>query len=461
MRKQEARVSAIFTSIRDFLVYIWTGGTYGEYVPARVLAEIDRRETAAEQTISWAQLCIVGFFTLLYWVAPRAEGGFGENFVPMTLAAYLAFTVFRVFLSYRMVLPGWYLILSMVVDVGLLCGMIFSFHIQYQQPPAFYLKSPTMIYLFFFIALRALRFDPRYVLMAGLIAATGWSLMVFYALAADPGDMHLTRNYVRYLTSNTVLIGAEIDKVMTLLGVTLILTFALFRARGVLFDAIQSHAAAEDLSQFFAPEVADMITQSAEMPGSGQGEVRAAAIMFVDVRGFTKTALTLPPETVMRILAHYQQIVLAEIEQHNGQIDKFMGDGILATFGAVQRGETYAADALRAASAVIAALDARQEEFTALGWPGRFATGVAVASGDVTVGIVGSQGRYEFTVIGHAVNLASKLESANKTQRTRALTDATTHSRAEAQGYVNPGILRRDGEGIAGLAAPVDLVVLA
>ena len=77
------------------------------------------------------------------------------------------------------------------------------------------------------------------------------------------------------------------------------------------------------------------------------------------------------------------------------------------------------------------------------------------------MGIVGSQGRYEFTVIGHAVNLASKLESANKAQRTRALTDASTHSRAEAQGYVNPGALRRDGEDVAGLAAPVDLVILA
>ncbi|MDZ4395362.1 adenylate/guanylate cyclase domain-containing protein [Cypionkella sp.] len=446
--------------IRDFFVYIWTGDPHGEAMPARVMAEIDRRETAAEQTISWAQLSIVGFLGMLYWVAPRAEGTTGENFVPMTLAAYLVFTLFRVFLSYRMVLPGWYLMLSMVVDVGLLCGMIFSFHIQYHQPPAFYLKSPTMIYLFFFIALRALRFDPRYVLMSGLIAASGWVFMVLYALT-HVNNMHVTRNYVEYLTSNTILIGAEIDKVITLLGVTLILTIALFRARSVLFDAIQSHAAAEDLSQFFAPEVADLITQSDDIPGTGQGEVRAAAIMFVDVRGFTKTALALPPETAMRILAHYQQITLTEIEQHNGQIDKFMGDGILATFGAVQPGETYAADALRAASAVIAALDARQDEFAALGWPGRFATGVAVASGDVTVGIVGSQGRYEFTVIGHAVNLASKLESANKTQHTRALTDASTHSRAEAQGYVNPGVLRRDGEGVAGLAAPVDLVVLA
>ncbi|WP_299481607.1 adenylate/guanylate cyclase domain-containing protein [Cypionkella sp.] len=391
---------------------------------------------------------------------PHAEGAPGDNYVPMALVVYLAFTLSRVFLSYRIVLPSWYLMLSMVVDVGLLCGMIFSLHLQYEQPPAFYLKSPAMMYLFFFIALRALRFDPRYVLMSGLIAASGWSLMVLYALTYDMNDMHISRNYVDYLTSNTILLSAEIDKILTLLGVTLILTFALFQARTVLFDAIQSHAAADDLSQFFAPEVADLITQAAEMPGQGQGEIRSAAILFVDVRGFTKTALTLPPETVMRALACYQQIALSAIEQHNGQIDKFIGDGILATFGAVQSAETYAADALRAAAAVIAALDAGQEDFTALGWPGRFATGAAVAAGDVTVGIVGSQGRYEFTVIGPAVNLASKLESANKVQRTRVLTDRSTHSSAEAQGY-NADILRRDGEIVSGLPQPVDLVVVA
>lgn len=453
-------MASVFTTLRDILYYVWTGGHYGDAMPARVMAEMDRREAMAEQTIGWAQLGILGFFTLLYAVAPRAEGASGANFVPMTLAAYFMFTVFRVVLSYRTVLPGWFLVLSMVVDVGLLCGMIFSFHIQYQQPAEFSLKSPTMTYLFFFIALRALRFDPRYVLMAGLIAASGWGIMVLYALTSDMAHTRITRNYVEYLTSNSVLIGAEVDKIMTILGVTLILTFALFRARRVLVIAIQSHAAAEDLSQFFAPEVADMITQSANLPGMGQGETRTASIMFIDVRSFTAIALGLPPETVMRVLAHYQRISLTEVEKHNGRIDKFMGDGILATFGAVHSSETYAADALRAAQAVIAALDAQSAEFSELGWPGRFRTGSAVASGDVTVGIVGSQGRYEFTVIGNSVNLASKLESANKAQGTRILTDGNTFKTAEAQGYVNPVALRQNGVRVTGISHPVDLVIL-
>jgi adenylate cyclase len=448
-------------TLRSLIAYARTGWPPGHSIPARVLAEIDRREAAAEHTIGWVQLAFVSFFVLLYALAPRAEGSAGENFVPMTLAAYFAFTVFRVALSYRITIPSWFLVISMVVDVALLCGLIFSFHIQYAQPAAFYLKAPTMIYFFIFISLRVLRFDPRYVLTSGVIAVAGWMAMVAYALTTDMGEMRITRNYVEYLTSNSILIGAEIDKILTLVGVTLILSFAQFRARKVLLDAIQSHSAADDLSQFFAPEVADLITQSDALPGAGKPEIRAAAIMFVDVRGFTRTARGMPPEAVMAALACYQDIALREIEVHGGRVDKFMGDGILATFGAVQPNETHAADGLRAATAVIAALDAASERFGAIGWPVPFNTGAAVAAGEVTVGVVGAQGRFEFTVIGNAVNLAAKLEAANKMQGSRILTDGPTFRLAQAQGYAGDVPPMRRDVAIAGLLQSVDLVVLA
>ncbi len=454
-------MGSALSTFRYLVAYARTGWPPNHLIPARVLAEIERREAAAEHTIGWVQLTFVSFFVLLYAIAPRAEGAAGENFVPMTLAAYFAFTVLRVALSYRITIPSWFLVISMVVDVALLCGLIFSFHIQYAQPAAFYLKAPTMIYLFIFISLRVLRFDPRYVLTSGLIAVAGWIAMLAHALTSDMGEMRITRNYVEYLTSNTILIGAEIDKILTLVGVTLILSFAQFRARKVLLDAIQSHSAADDLSQFFAPEVAELITRSEAEPGAAKPETRIAAILFVDVRGFTRTARGMEPATVMAVLTCYQDIALRQIEAHGGRVDKFMGDGILATFGAVQLNESHAADALRAATAVIAALDAASDTFGAVGWPVPFNTGAAVAAGEVTVGVVGAQGRFEFTVIGNAVNLAAKLEAANKIQGTRVLTDSTTFALAQTQGYdgdVPP--LRRD-VAIAGLLQSVDLVVLA
>lgn len=430
-------------------------------LPARVRAEIAVQEAQAERLIGWVQLAVVVFFATLYALAPMAEGGSGRNFVPLTLAAYFLFTVLRVVLSYRMTLPRWYLIVSIVVDVMLLCGLIFSFHIQYGQHPAFYLKAPTLMYLFLFISLRALRFDPRFVLLTGLIGAAGWLAMLAYAVLADMGEMRITRNYVEYLTSNSILVGAEIDKILTILGVTAILSLALVRGRRLLFDAIRGNAAANDLRQFFSPEVARTITGSDHLPAAGRGETCHAAILMVDVRSFTTTAELLAPETVMQVLTRYQQIALPIIEEQGGRIDKFLGDGILATFGAVQPSETFAADALRAAMAVIEAVDVARHEFSEIGWPGAFQIGAGVATGPVVVGVVGALGRFEHTVIGNAVNRAAKLEGANKALGVRVLTDGESLALARAQGFAGTPIALHRERLIEGMGRRIDLMVMA
>jgi adenylate cyclase len=430
-------------------------------IPARVQAEIDRREEAAERLIGWVQLLLVSIFGILYLISPKAQGGGDNVFTPWALLMYLAFTCFRVWLSYRIVLPSWYLVLSIIADVALLCGLIFSFHIQYNQPPAFYLKAPTMIYMFIFISLRALRFDPRFVLLTGVTSVAGWLALATYALMSDMGSMSITRNYVEYLTSNSILIGAEIDKGVALLGVSCVLSLALYRARSVLTDAMRSTSAANDLKQFFSPAVAETITGDDSLPMVGRSETREVSILIVDLRSFTTSAAELPPETVMRTLGLYQQAAVSEIERHGGQIDKFMGDGILATFGAVAQSRTHAADALRAAVGLIDAIEAIVPEVRAVGWTGPFRAGVAVAAGMVTVGVVGARNRLEFTVIGTPVNLAAKLENANKIEGTRVLTEARTYACAVAQGYEAAMPEHRPGRMIPGFSAPLDLVVLA
>ena len=80
--------------------------------------------------------------------------------------------------------------------VALLFGLIWSFHLQYGQPPSFYLKVPTLLYVFIFIALRALRFEAKYVVFAGLAAALGWLAMVLYVVYAEPGNSMVTRNWL-------------------------------------------------------------------------------------------------------------------------------------------------------------------------------------------------------------------------------------------------------------------------
>lgn len=443
-----------------WLKYIIQGGPPETGIPKRILAEIRERENASERLISWVQLCIVVFFSLLYVIAPRAEGSAGFNFVPLALAVYFGFTLVRLYLSYRFELPGWFLIISIGVDMALLVGLIFSFHIQYNQHPAFYLKTPTLMYVFIFIGLRALRFDPRFVLISGGVAVLGWLGLVAYAMFADMGGMHITRNYVEYLTQNSILIGAELDKTVVIVTVTILMAVALFRGRELLFLSIREHAAVIELKRFFAPEVAASITDAESQLKAGEGRVRDAAIVFIDVRGFTRVAEVLPPEKVMAVLSAYQKTALAVIQGHGGRIDKFMGDGILATFGAIHPSETYAADALSAAFLTVQALKHQEEHIQALGWPGRFEVGSAIAAGPVTAGVVGASDRLEFTVIGDAVNRAAKLENANKQENSSILTDTATYQLAVQQGYNGPVGERREQRMVAGLREPLDLQVL-
>lgn len=450
-------MASILNSIR----YILRGGPPDAGLPERIRDDIRAREASSEHLIGWVQLGIVLFFSTLYAIAPRAEGSAGFNFVPFALATYFLFTVMRLLLSYRYELPQWYLLMSIFVDMSLLVGLIFSFHIQYDQHPTFYLKTPTLMYVFIFIGLRALRFDPRFVLTTGLVAVAGWLGLVFYAVIADMDHMRVTRNYVEYLTGNTILIGAELDKTMVILAVTIILSVALYRGRSMLFEATRDHAAAMDLRRFFAPEVAASITDADTELQAGEGSQRDAAILYADIRAFTTTSSSLAPETVLAVLAEYQNLAVEVIVEEGGRVDKFLGDGILATFGAVHPSETYAADALRAANRLVECADREQERFRAAGWPEELRIGTAVSAGPVTVGVIGSKRRLEFTVIGDAVNRAAKLEDANKIQQSKALTDRATFELALAQGFELPLIEARPGETVAGMKAPVDLVVLA
>ncbi|MEQ9333977.1 adenylate/guanylate cyclase domain-containing protein, partial [Thalassobaculum sp.] len=431
-------------------------------LPARVRAALSEQQASSEILIGWIQLAVVTAFGALYLVSPKAfppEVEFRP--IPWALGGYVAFTLARLALAHAGRLPRWFLGLSILADMALLLGVIWSFHLQYMQPAAFYLKAPTLLYVFIFIALRTLRFEPGYVLLAGGAAAVGWLLMAGYALMWDPMAGPVTRDYVLYMTSNSVLIGAEFDKIVSILTVTGILAVAIVRARRLLVRAVRESLAARELSRFFARDVADRIIDLDAGIEIGRGELREAAVLNVDMRGFSQLATEIPPDDLIALLAEYQGLVVPVVQAHGGSIDKFMGDGVMATFGATRPSATAAADALRAAADLADAAAAWGQRRRAAGRPAP-AVGIAVASGPVVFGAVGDQSRLEYTVIGAPVNLAAKLEKHTKAEGVRALTDAATYGSALEQGYRPPAPPeRRPGRSVGGLDEPQDLVVLA
>ncbi len=429
------------------------------HLPARVTELLRAQDLAAERLIIYVQLALAAALAILYVLAPRPADAPMTMLapVPIALLAYTLFALLRLALSRSGPLPGWFVIPSIVADMSLLLGLIWSFHLQYGEPPAFSLKVPSILYLFVFIALRALRFDHRYVLAAGLTAAIGWAVLTVAAVAQSPADA-VTHNFVAYVTGNRILIGAEVDKIVAILLVTAILTEGARRAQQTLLTAVREEAAGREIKRFLSQGVADQISMADELIEAGHAAERQAAIMMLDIRGFTPFSTTVPPTEVVRMLTSFHARIVPIALANKGVVDKFLGDGVMITFGAVAPSATAAADALRALDSILEEALAWQSSLAGLGLKTPLKVNAAVASGAVVFATLGDATRLEYTVIGEAVNLAAKLEKHNKVERTRAVLPAYTLKEARAQGYV-PAVEPepRPGAHVAGVTDPIDL----
>jgi adenylate cyclase len=396
------------------------------HLPQRVRRSIAEQQVQAEVLIGWFQLALVVFFIVLYTLAPKTSEGTPFTPVPFALAAYLLFTLLRLSVARRRALPRWFVLTSVVGDIGLLMVLIWSFHLQYQQPAPFYLKAPTLLYVFIFISLRTLRFDPLYVLTAGLAAALGWLGLVGYAIWEMRGpEMEamdvVTRDYVLYMTSSRVLIGAEIDKVISIMLVSAVLAVALVRARRLLIKAVVDATTAEDLSRFLPPEVADHITTADTAIQPGDARVKTASILFCDIEGFSGISERVSPGELMQMLNEYFAVVSEVIDRHGGVITQFQGDAMLITFNTVKPDLDHAASALSTALGIQRVLAGRR-----FGAGHAFRTRCGVNSGEIILGAVGTGQRMLFTVYGDEVNIAARLEQLNKTYGTYILATEQT-----------------------------------
>jgi adenylate cyclase len=431
-------------------------------VPRRDLSQrmrdaLRRHAMTSEILVKLIQLAVVLIWTGLYAAAPKTDAGTAFSPVPYALAAYLVINAVGLWWAMRRNLPAWAVYLSIALDMAVLMLLIWSFHIQYGQPASFYLKAPTLLYVFIFIALRALRFEARFVLAAGLFAALGWLVLAAYVILTDAERSPVTRDYVTYITDNAVLIGAEIDKIVSILMVTGILALALRRADSFLSRATSEGITARELARFFDAPVASRIRDAAHGARPGEGTRRNAAILFIDIRSFTPLAAGLAPGEVVSLLTAYQTRIVPIIHRHGGTIDKFLGDGIMATFGAVDARPDFAAAALRALDDIVADCESWPEGSGVLARLPRGAVNGAAASGEVIFGTLGNEERLEYTVIGAPVNLAAKLEKFNRKARARALTDSKTFTLARAQGYAARPRLRRLAFRVSGAGQAVVL----
>lgn len=165
----------------------------------------------------------------------------------------------------------------------------------------------------------------------------------------------------------------------------------------------------------------DQLVESGGAPALG-GEQRVVSIMFVDLEGFTTIAEDLAPEEAAALLNRCFDRLGDIIEGNHGHIDKFIGDGLIAIFGAPVPDPNHAGNAVISASAMLRSLEENPIEAPA----GQLRIRVGVNTGSVLIGNIGSSRRFNYTVIGDSVNLAARLESLNKAYGTSLLVSDDT-----------------------------------
>jgi len=164
--------------------------------------------------------------------------------------------------------------------------------------------------------------------------------------------------------------------------------------------------------QYVPPELVD---EMAKDPGrfSMVGRSRELSVLFTDVRGFTTISEGLDPKALSSLMNTFLTPLTRVIHSHRGTIDKYMGDAIMAFWGAPVDDPDHATHAVAAALEMQATLRALQPQFKDRGWP-PIRIGVGINTGRMSVGNMGSEIRLAYTVMGDAVNLASRLEGITK-----------------------------------------------
>ena len=203
----------------------------------------------------------------------------------------------------------------------------------------------------------------------------------------------------------------------------------------------------ERLGRYFSPQVAARLETTGTL---GSGETREVTVLFSDIRGFTALSESLPCEEVVTLLNECHACMVEQIFAFGGTLDKFIGDGIMAYFGAPVVQTDHAERAVRCALAMQDALADLNRDRVARG-VAALRLGIGLHTGSVIVGDIGSPERREYTAIGDAVNVAARIEQLTKVHGVPILvSDETRRGAGERIGFASVGATQ-----VRGRAQPI------
>ena len=227
---------------------------------------------------------------------------------------------------------------------------------------------------------------------------------------------------------------------------TLASSLALFGGVGYqyFFEGREKRKMKRLFGQYVSKDVYDQLVANPDLARLG-GQRRQMTVLFSDIRGFTTVSEKGQPEEIVAILNEYFTRMVEIVFAHKGTLDKFVGDMVMALFGAPLDDPNHAEHAVDAALEMIRELNRLNEKWTAEGRPA-LDIGIGISTGPMIAGNIGSEAIMSYTVIGDAVNLGARLESLNKEYGTRIIISEATRD-ALPDRYLLQAARRRRGEG--------------
>lgn len=254
------------------------------------------------------------------------------------------------------------------------------------------------------------------------------------------------------MDANTVHWDLRIQEVVVFFIVSAILAMTVRRYQALVLDSAEMARERTNLSRYFSPTMVEELSHKDEP--LGQIRSHDAAVLFVDIVGFTAYSDGRPPQEVIETLRAFHARMESEVFAHGGTLDKYLGDGLMATFGTPLPLEDDAARAVACVKAMVARMEAWNADRRADGLieiDARF----GLHFGPVVLGDIGAN-RLEFAVLGDSVNVASRLEGMTRTLDVRAIVSDAAMLAAERP----DGLRKAPDQPVRGVSEPVAVWVI-
>ena len=432
----------------------------------RINTAFAQEERAGLTFALWARLAVLGVlasYVLVTLPLSRSLGYFAAIVVFMALG--LAPHLLRRFGLRRI---GWTMAFTLL-EVGLLTYLLVvpAPFLPETWSPQINLRVPNFLYLGVFLIAMALSYSPALVVWTGAAAMAAWSAGTLWVLSLPNTIASSSRDTLdrlqlspqqiveQFLHPNFVALTIWYNQLVFLALVTMILAITVWRSRRLVRGQVLAESARASLSRYFSPNLVDELAKSEG--GFDQVSSQKVAILFADMVGFTTISETMKPEAIVALLRDFLGRLARTVFAYRGTLDKYMGDAVMAHFGTPRPGGDDASRALNCAVAMVREIGTWNAERAKAGEP-PIRIGVGLHYGEVVAGNIGDERRLEYTVLGDAVNVASRLEALTRKAKSPLLvSDALIEAvKSEGLDLTNLGTFTKDrAHTVKGRAAPV------